>query len=90
MPPLGEKFGNDRTVDCHVHEVNEVVQNYNVVVHVTWIDITDIGLNFWQTLLKVNILPHISSHIGIVHKTNVCVAASVDRHTLYDPVQAFV
>ena len=31
MPPLGEKFGNDRPVDCHVHEV---VQNYNIVV--TW------------------------------------------------------
>ena len=58
MPPLGEKFGNDRTVDCHVHEV---VQNYNIVV--MWIDIAEIGLKFWETLLKVNILPHISVHI---------------------------
>ena len=58
MPPLGEKFGNDRTVDCHVHEV---VQNYNIVV--TWNDIAEIGLKFWWTLLKVHIFPHISSHI---------------------------
>ena len=43
MPPLGEKFGNYRTVDCHVHEF---VQNYNVVV--TWMS----GSNSGRPCLK--------------------------------------
>ena len=47
MPPLGEQFRSNWTVHGHIHEI---VQNYYVIV--TWINITEIELEFGYIIME--------------------------------------